>query len=934
MNNCKILRVGSLNIRSILPSLQELRQIISDHSFDVFTVSETWLHRGIPDRLLNINGYKLYRCDRETRGGGLCIYVTNTLNTTIFPTGNTIEQLWVNFTLYKHSYAIGVVYKPPTFDTNFFLSELEDSLSLIAPTADHIICTGDFNINVLNLQSTYVNNLYSVLETFNLEQIVDTPTRITDISTALIDLILTFREEKIIEKGVLQNNSSDHDIVFCVLKVKNKSSEPKLYTYRSFKNFCYELFEIDLYNIPWYLIYDINSVDEKVRFLVDNLVFLFDIHVPFITSRFTRPYAPWLTDHIKMMMSTRDKALAKYKRTKNEAHWQFYKEMRNYTRAAIRRDKKAYFEYKINISTPKDCWKFLKNNNLLPHNKNNEIPDHLSDVNEINNFFVNAIPTVTASEPILNFYKSNTLNNSNFKFQKTNESTVLKVLNNISTNAAGCDGLNAKLLKLCCPHIIPYITDLINFCLVQNVFPSEWKKAVVTVLPKKSNPEEFKDLRAISILPTLSKLIEKIMEMQLRQYLVQNNLIPTTQSGFRPGHSCTTALLDIVDDIIGATDRGMCTCLVLLDFSRAFDTINYEMLKSILHYIGFSEDSVKLIDNYTKNREQCVRLNNVSSNYLTLTSGVPQGSILGPLLFTIYTSNLVSNVNHCKIHLYADDTQLYYSFPSLDVERASFHINEDINKFIIAAQGHCLIINPNKSEVIIFGPKKQKNVVKSILNIAVEDTVLEKKDSVKSLGVIIDSDLRFENHIDKVLQKGYLSLKLIYGNRQCLPQKTKIMLCETLVLSLFNYADSLYGPCLNSLYTRKIQKLQNSCLRLIYGIRKNQRISHKLCEVKWLNMQNRRIHHAACLFHALILNKSPSYLYRKIKFRTDVHNLNVRFKGLLTPPMHRSQFFTRSFSYQICKIYNGISDELKTKRISNFKGKYKSILLERQAANL
>ena len=131
---------------------------------------------------------------------------------------------------------------------------------------------------------------------------------------------------------------------------------------------------------------------------------------------------------------------------------------------------------------------------------------------------------------MLNFYKGNTLNNNNFKFQRTNESTVLMVLNNISTNATGCDGLNARLLKLCCPHIIPYITHVINFCLVQNVFPSVWKRDVVTVLPKKSNPEEFKDLRGISILPPLSKIIEKIMDMQLRQHLVSNNLIPVTQS--------------------------------------------------------------------------------------------------------------------------------------------------------------------------------------------------------------------------------------------------------------------------------------------------------------------------------------------------------------------------------------------------------------------
>lgn len=190
------------------------------------------------------------------------------------------------------------------------------------------------------------------------------------------------------------------------------------------------------------------------------------------------------------------------------------------------------------------------------------------------------------SDSLLNYYKNNRLNNNNFKFQTENEFTILKIINDISTNATGCDGVNAKLLKLCCPHIIPHITHIINFCLSNNVFPTIWKSAIITALAKKSNPTEYKDLRGISILPTLSKIIEKIMEQQLRDYLTLNNLLPIVQSGFRPGYSCTTALLNIMDDIITASDKGECTALVLLDFSRAFDTLNHEILLSILKYIG------------------------------------------------------------------------------------------------------------------------------------------------------------------------------------------------------------------------------------------------------------------------------------------------------------------------------------------------------------
>ena len=923
------LKVGFLNIRSLLPSIQEIRALIVEHCFDIFLIAETWLHAGISDDLIKLEGFRLYRRDRPTRGGGLCIYASNKLNTTIIQTSEVIEQLWLEIKTDREKNAVGVIYKPPTFNTELFLNELEDTLILLTPSVKNILLTGDFNINLLNIPNPVVDNFYSVLETFNLKQIIEVPTRVTEISESLLDLIIVSMEEDIVEIGVLENDSSDHHLIHCTLKVCDVKSGPRIFSYRNFKNFDYEKFEFDLFEIPWYIIFDLNSVDEKVDYLINNLTYLFEVHAPMITSRFTRPYAPWITDNIKIMISIRDKALKRFKNTNNIYHKNFYKDIRNYTTQAIRREKKAYFEHKIKNGTPKQNWKLLRNNNCMPIKKNKEIPVHLSDLNVINDFFVNGVPQTSASDEVTNFYNNNKINDNNFKFKTVSDNCVYEILTNITTTATGCDGINITMLKLCCPHIIPYLTHIVNHCLIENTFPAMWKRAVVSVLPKKANPEILKDLRCISILPTLSKIVEKIMELQLREHLEQNSLIPIIQSGFRPGHSCTTALLHIVDEVITATDKGLCTILVSLDFSRAFDTINYDILLAILHYIGLSENAIQLFSNYLRNRGQYVLLNNNKSNFMNLKTGVPQGSILGPLLFTIYTSNLV-NLKYSKIHLYADDTQLYQSFSASDIHTASLQINEDLDNFLKVAKDHCLVINPSKSNFIIFGPKMQRNSIVDNINIQIEGNILEKKDKVKSLGVIIDADLRFKENTNKLLQKGYSSLKLIYGNRHFLPRKTKILLCETLVLSTLNYADCLYGPCLDSVYVKKVQKLQNSCLRLIYGIRRNQRISHKLKETNWLNMKNRRLHHSACLFHNIVIDKSPVYLYQKIKFRTDVHTLNVRFKGLLTPPVHRTEIFTRCFSYQVYKIYNNIHDTLKNYSKCHFKKIYKLHLFKTQ----
>lgn len=179
------------------------------------------------------------------------------------------------------------------------------------------------------------------------------------------------------------------------------------------------------------------------------------------------------------------------------------------------------------------------------------------------------------------------------------------------------------------------------------------------------------------------------------------------------------------------------------------------------------------------------------------------------------------------------------------------------------------------------------------------------KDSARNLGLVMDSGLRFKDHVNYKLRQGYSTIKLIYSHRQYLERGVRAMLCDSLVLSLFNFCDSVYGPCLDDRDKRRIQKIQNSCLRLIFGIRRRQRISHKLVDLKWLNMFNRRRLHTVCFFYKLLKYRTPPYLTNKVVYRTDVHNLNIRRKSLITIPAHRKETFKRSFSYNIASYING-----------------------------
>nr|CAI5820014.1 unnamed protein product [Callosobruchus analis] len=220
--------------------------------------------------------------------------------------------------------------------------------------------------------------------------------------------------------------------------------------------------------------------------------------------------------------------------------------------------------------------------------------------------------------------------------------------------------------------------------------------------------------------------------------------------------------------------------------------------------------------------------------------------------------------------------------------------------------------------------------MKSKVKIQIHGRDIPIVEQAASLGITLDSDLRFDQHVTKLLQKSYATLRTVYANRHFLTKQLKIVLCESLVLSLLNYADVVYSSYLTAALKQKIQKVENSCLRLIHGIRRRNSISYTLKPTGWLNMQNRRLLHSACLYHRIITEQNPVYLHRKIKFRTDVHTLNIRYKGMVSPPKHYHEFFKRSFSYQIYSVYNGVPIDLKQSSNIKFKLRYRQRLMDSQ----
>lgn len=918
------LKIGHINTRSLRSHIDRVRNVIVTENLDVLCVSETWLSPDVMIHDVSIDGFKFIRRDYRARGSGVGIYIKENIKYKVIPSSGAIEQLCIQFTINSVTLVISVVYRNHGINYKEFISELESTVSSSLLLSENICILGDININLFNSNDSATVAYCDFLKQVGLLQLISEATR--HASQSLIDHILISNDELVLLSGVTDVDIADHDLIYCVLRVKKPVMHPKFITRRNLKTLEKDIIISSLRMFNLDAIYYIGDINIKIEYLTSVLMTIFDALAPNKTFKITKEYKPWITSNIKYMITLRNKAKAEYKRSLKQADWEFYKDLRNMVTTAVRNEKKAYLNFKLRNPNKTVIYKELKLLDMINQKRVCDIPDNLSDVNDMNHYFVQShVNSSTVDHINCNDYS---LPDGQFSFILIDDSLILKYLQEIQSDCAGSDQISVSMIKLCSPQIIPYITNIINSCLLENYFPDSWKQAMVKPLVKKDPPVNLGDLRSICILPVLSKIFEKVIYYQMTIFLEENNILPETQSGFRPGFSCTTALAAINDDIIKATDEGMYTFLVLLDYTRAFDTVNHKLLLEILKAINFSDNAVMLLRSYLTGRTQRVELHARLSNSLSVNQGVPQGSVLGPPLFTIYTSCFHKYVRHCKIHTYADDTQLYYSFRWDDFGDASCKVNEDLSRIHMLSESYNLCLNPSKSRVILFGGVRLSYMNETI-SLRVAGAQIPVVKEVINLGLVMDNTFRYKGHIARCLQRAYNNLRILYPHRSWLSEQVKTSLCETLVMSHFWYCSQVYSSCLDSDTTSKIQKVQNSCLRYIFGIRKFEHISHKLRDVKWLNIRNRFEFLRACFYYKVVINKSPPYLCNKIRFRTDVHGINIRRKDVLEIPQYKLSLFRRCFTYDICSVFNGLPRHLKMVPIKQFKKAFFNLLFEK-----
>ena len=517
-----------------------------------------------------------------------------------------------------------------------------------------------------------------------------------------------------------------------------------------------------------------------------------------------------------------------------------------------------------------------------------------------------------------------------FILQHVSPELVLKLLSGISTNAQGIDGLNIKMISYCIPYCIHALTHIINFSISANVFPDLWKKAYIRPIPKISSPSVLKDYRPISLLPTVSKVLEKVVALQMYSYLCDHNLWNPVQSGFRKNHSTASALLKVSTDIVNFIEAGDVTVLTLLDYSKAFDMVNHQLLLAKLSFLGFMESTTEWFRSYLGNRSQLIFDKQPLSEWIHINNGVPQGSILGPLLFIIMSHDISSCVSASHLHLYADDTQVYKNSSPSNLNFAIAAHNNDLNNINNWSRRNCLKLNGSKCVSVIIGSRHNINKLdlSSLPPVMVDGVLVPYVTHCRNLGLIFDQHLTWEHHITSVVSKAYFKLRCLTPFKHLLSTNIKLRLCDALILSNFSYCDIVYCN-LSTTLLNKLQRVQNACLRFSFCIRKFDHITPLFRKANWLNMRNRQTLHCLCFLYRIFNGDAPLYLNN------------------LLPPVSQHQYFTRnighvpqlfrytikgnSFFVKFVRIYDDLPGNIKCcNSLTSFKYKLKCRLLSEQ----
>ena len=887
------------------------------HHHDIITVSETWLHKDSKKDSLKIDGFhEPVRKDRNCDGGGVAIYVKNNL-----PCKHRqdleipdLEAVWVETYINNEKLLVGSFYRPPSKPVAYW-DLIDTSITQVSAEPLKFIVLGDFNSNFLLNPSPHLLN---IINHNSLKQLIDQPTRITEKTSTCLDLIITPSTEIISDSGVLEPICSDHSVPF----VKLKLNKPK---HISFKRTIYDYSNLDIYKLKRDLnaanlcqIASLPNIDETAQLLSETIMNICCTCMPVKIITIRSRDAAWVNDEIRLLCKNKIKYHKRAKHSNLATDWANYRLIRNKYTDAIRKRKKEYNTHiDEQISTAhnfndKDWWKLVRSFMSKRGSSSDDIPSLIHNnviydtnkdkVSILNDFFINQsaiegiddivpdIPTLPHQIPDLNF----------------NKNYVYSVLCDLDTSkAVGPDLVHNRILKECASILAEPLCIIFNKSLSDCKFPELWKTAHITPIFKKGDSSNCTNYRPISLLSCVGKVLEKLVQKHLSEYLKTHNIITDAQCGFLPYHSTIHQLLTIYDDICSSIDKGITTQAVFFDISKAFDKVWHRGLIKKMEAIGIQGRLLEWFRNYLKDRKQAVVYKGCKSTYMTVTAGVPQGSVLGPTLFLIYINDIVLNIKS-TIKLLADDTSIYLALNDPN-ERAEI-LNSDLSQIDMWAKTWKVSFNPLKTDLMNFLTKSNMNVVPLHFN----NTIIENTSTHKHLGVILQHDCKWNNHINSLISKTRILVSCLKSYKYRLNRRSLETIYKSFILPHFDYADILYDNC--PLYLKnKLEEVNLDALRTVIGTVKGTSHETIYLESGFTSLAERRKKHKIIMFFKIVNGLVPNFLKEYLPpLASSINPYHRRRPSERRPPPAKSEIYKQSFFPSTTILWNSLPIEVQT----------------------